>query len=220
MIALGVVGAIEPLRMRADLFTNLWILIIVVYVIASFIAGVLRSFRRLKGGDAGTRMTPTQRYAEAQQQEVTAARRQAASAGATVARRSMPVPAPPSSQSQAPSTPIRSDQPVRQELVDVLAQMLKSGQPIETLAPVVAPAPASAALPSQLPQRPADFLSAAQPVVPILASQPSASGLAPDVAALVARLATPSGLAFAIVAAAIVGTPQALRTEPQHPGGW
>ncbi|MBV8282351.1 MAG: hypothetical protein JO347_09855 [Candidatus Eremiobacteraeota bacterium] len=35
-----------------------------------------------------------------------------------------------------------------------------------------------------------------------------------------ASLATPQGLAYAIVAATVIGPPQGLRSEPMQPGGW
>ena len=202
--------------MQADIGGTILFLIIAVVVITNIVRVIRRGLSSLTSREGGTQMAASDRYAEARA-EVEAARRQAAvGAASTVA----PVPIPPSSapdySSRIPQRSASPDQPLRQELVDVLAQALRSGARVDaaTMAATSAPLPTPPPLQMQFGDQ------ATTAALPSPGLERSAGGIAPDLAALVSRLGTPSGLAFAIIAAAIVGTPQALRTEPQHPGGW
>ncbi|MBV8281855.1 MAG: hypothetical protein JO347_07300, partial [Candidatus Eremiobacteraeota bacterium] len=49
---------------------------------------------------------------------------------------------------------------------------------------------------------------------------PLAQAFSPHSPSRFASLATPQGLAYAIVAATVIGPPQGLRSEPMQPGGW
>jgi len=208
----------------ADLFSNLWILIVLIYVIATIIGGIRRSIKN--AGTGQPRLSPAQRYAEAAE-EVAAAKRAGAqrrTTAASIAPRTVTTPEWSASlPDQTPGgTSATQAQPVREALVETLTQMLRAQGAKQGEPPAAVSMPSATDVPKTLtpPQPLYRSAAPAQPTdEPILAAPPAA-GVAPDLAALIARLSTPSGLAFAIVAATIVGPPPALRTQPQEPGGW
>ena len=214
--------------MRADLFGNLWILIIVIYLIATVIAGIRRSAARLSR--SSREAATTIELAAAKQVRSHVSNAAAALAAPAVAQ--TPVFAQrtiANISEQAPSASAGPNPPVREALVEALTQMLRA-QTADQAAPLPSTPTPSMMMPSAMLPRatlPPTLQLSDLSITPTPASgelmhltPPMHAGVAAELTALIARLNTPSGLAFAIVAAAIVGTPPALRTQPQEPGGW
>jgi len=224
MTLLAAARAGEAGRMSADIGW-IWI-VIAIYFIASAIGAIRRAL-----SEAGRRAAQASGSPAEGRQETAAARQAAQETAATRAARRVRRAAPvaPSviltagqtsarSAAQMLDAPPVSVQPAREALAQVLTRMLQAQT--EQVGTSAAP-PIGVTIPSGMPQR--RNLSA-----PALSALPEPTRLTPAVASasavelsdLTARLGTPAGLAFAVVAAAIVGPPQALRTEPQEPGGW
>jgi len=202
-------------------FGWIWI-VIAIYFVASAVGAIRRAIN-----EAGRRATPRSGRPGDDQQGTAAATQAAQEAAAAPrgARRMRRMPPAPSVILTAGQTAARtadqtliappvSVQAPREALAQVLARMLQAqSDQAATAAP-----PMGMMAPSGVPPQP--HLSG-----PPMSALPEPKQLAPaaptvDLSDLTSRLGTPAGLAFAVVAATVVGPPQALRTEPQQPGGW
>jgi hypothetical protein len=233
--------------MSADLAGSLWIIIVVVYLIAVFIGAVRRAFRGAQRLSPSERYAEAKTEVDAAKQAGTQIYQKAA---ADVAQMKSAAADAASTYGTTPAATSQSAvQPERQVLVDVLAQVLKS-QTMGKSVPPGAASPGAvsfspgalvriplvpsmllpgsslpgvalpgAYVPATMEQQGADF-SAASMIPASDRSRDTQPTLALDLPTLVRRLASPSGLAFAVIASTIIDTPPSLRTQPRDPGGW